>query len=538
VENFTGFSPDATYHYRVVTESAAGIFYGPDSTFTTVPFTTAPVASEWDFDSFTDADFATFGNPAINDGGATAFEATLTGFGLTTADNTGIWADNSTSTRQLIARTGANAPGTAANFSTLSSPVYNNHEAVAFRGTLTIATGQATSTTTAGIWSSSSGLLSLVARQGSQAPGCPAGATFNAFTSLGLTDSSGAIILATLNVNSVAGVTATNDLGIWKGNTTADLALALRLGQAVGAKTLSTFTFLPTETSVNGQTRQFTSASGDLVCNATFSDKTTGLVSVIAGAPQVAAQSGLSAPGLTGANFASFSIPAINNNDHLAFKATLATAPGGITTNDNLGIWADNSSDTRQLIAQTGSAPAPGTTAAFTAFSDPAYNNNNAVAFLGTLKVTTGQATSTTASGIWCNSTGSLALVARQGSPAAGCPAGATFNAFTSLALPDQAGATNQGGVVFLATLNTSSPAEITASNNQGIWAVDTTGNLQLVARTGDSLNGNILKSLAFLSAVTTVSGQTRSYSQGTGDIVYLATFTDGTTGIFKVIFP
>jgi hypothetical protein len=190
------------------------------------------------------------------------------------------------------------------------------------------------------------------------------------------------------------------------------------------------------------------------------------------------------------------------------------------------------------LIAQIGSGAAPDTTANFLTFSDPVYNNNGAVAFRATLKVATGQATSTTATGIWCNSTGSLALVARQGGAASGCPAGATFDTFTELALADQGGATNQGGVMMLATLNTSTAAAVTTTNNLGIWAVDTTGTLQLIVRTGDTLNGKTVTGLAFLPAETTVNGQSRSFAQANGDLVYLATFSDKSTAIFNVVFP
>ena len=187
---------------------------------------------------------------------------------------------------------------------------------------------------------------------------------------------------------------------------------------------------------------------------------------------------------------------------------------------------------------------APGTTAKFLTFSDPVYNNNEAIAFRATLKVAAGQATTTTATGIWCDSTGSLALVARQGSQAPGCPIGvagapgATFATFTELALADEGGATNQGGVIMLATLNANGAAGVTATNNLGIWAVDSTGTLQLIVRTGDILNGKTVTGLAFLPAETYVNGQSRSFAQVNGDLVYLATFSDKSTAIYNVVFP
>jgi hypothetical protein len=153
------------------------------------------------------------------------------------------------------------------------------------------------------------------------------------------------------------------------------------------------------------------------------------------------------------------------------------------------------------------------------------------VAFRGTLHVTGTEAKSSTAAGVWSNSGGSLALVARQGSQAPGCLTGATFSAFTSIALPDQ------GGVVMLAGLNVNSNAGVTGGNNAGIWAVDSGGNLQLIVRKGTVANGKTIASISFLPILPYVSGQTRDFAASTGDIAYLVTFTDKTTAIFLVTF-
>ena len=74
--------------------------------------------------------------------------------------------------------------------------------------------------------------------------------------------------------------------------------------------------------------------------------------------------------------------------------------------------------------------------------------------------------------------------------------------------------------------------------NNEGIWAVDTSGSLQLILRTGDALGGKTVQGISFLSPVVMEAGQTRSFSQSTGDILYKAAFSDGSWGIYKVVFP
>ena len=140
--------------------------------------------------------------------------------------------------------------------------------------------------------------------------------------------------------------------------------------------------------------------------------------------------------------------------------------------------------------------------------------------------------------GIWSNTGGTLHLVARRGAQAPGCPAGATFSTFTSTVLPDQ------GGVVMLANLNSGTvalpgPGGVIPSNNIGIWAVDTAGALQLIVRKGDTLDGKVITALSFLAMPAAgVGGQSRNFSQSTGDLLYKATFVGGSTGIYKVVFP
>src|SRR5581483_4729754 len=121
--------------------------------------------------------FSTFGQPAMNNKGHTAFAAKVTGPGYTSANSTGIWADNSAGTRQLVICSGTSAPdasgsASSAAFKKFGDPVYNNNDAVAFLGTLVQGTGGVTSSNDTGIWSNDGGTLHLVAQEGGQAPSC------------------------------------------------------------------------------------------------------------------------------------------------------------------------------------------------------------------------------------------------------------------------------------------------------------------------------------------------------------------------------
>ena len=207
----------------------------------------------------------------------------------------------------------------------------------------------------------------------------------------------------------------------------------------------------------------------------------------------------------------------------------------GVTAANNNGIWADRGSS-RLLIART-DAPAPGVAGGmFAALSDPVYNKADRVAFRGVLKTGVAGIVAANSVGIWANTNtaGTLALVARSQSQAPMCPAGARFNAFRQLVLPET------GGVVFLADLLTGSGG-VTGANNVGIWAVDSTGVLRLIARTGGgaSVNGvaKTISALAVFSSTPETGGQTRAFSSSR-HLVYKASFTDGTLEVVETVVP
>ncbi len=225
---------------------------------------------------------------------------------------------------------------------------------------------------------------------------------------------------------------------------------------------------------------------------------------------------------LTGMTYMTLLNPVINSQNNVAFAATLTKGYDGVTATDDSGIWADNSSNTLEMIAQT-SGSAPGTNGGqYMVLTGPAYNDNEAVAFIGKLELGgTGSVTSSDASGVWSTSSGSLELVARQGSQAPGFPLETTFKTFNSIALPDA------GGALFDAT--------VSSGGATGIWAGDTTANLHLISKVGQTIGGKTVSKITFLPPLPYVSGQNRSFAETTGTVAYLATFTDKSTGIVEV---
>jgi len=114
----------------------------------------------------TSANFSGFpSTPVLNGAGQTAFRGRLIGLGVNRFNNDGIWSEGGNSLA-LVAREGNIAPGTSDIFSEfLSSPVLNDKGQIAFQGELTGT--EVSSSNDSGIWAQdSSGVLALIVRKG------------------------------------------------------------------------------------------------------------------------------------------------------------------------------------------------------------------------------------------------------------------------------------------------------------------------------------------------------------------------------------
>ncbi len=169
------------------------------------------------------------------------------------------------------------------------------------------------------------------------------------------------------------------------------------------------------------------------------------------------------APGTpTGAVFSFFTDPVLNNNNQIAFVGTLLRDQGGVYVDNDLGIWRNNT-----LIAREGN-PAPDTfgTPQFLEFSSPKINNHGQVAYWASLRY--GGSQNTNDSGIWLDNT----IIVREGDAAQGTPQ-ANFSRFHDPVL-------NDNGLVAYKAFLRHSTGDTTSSNDSGIWR-----NNQLIARKG-----------------------------------------------------
>jgi hypothetical protein len=230
------------------------------------------------------------------------------------------------------------------------------------------------------------------------------------------------------------------------------------------------------------------------------------------------------ADGVPGTTFASFSPPIVNANGRIAFSALLRSGSTVVTSANNSGIWAEDSGGFRHLIARTSGSAAGLIGATYSSLGNPVYNDNEQIAFMAGLKLVRGAST-----GIFSNATGTLSVFRIQGDRADGANAGVFYHAFKSLVFTDDS-------IVFSASL--AGPA-VTATNDAGIWSTNiTTGQTTLVARTGevDGVTGKVFKTLTIFPVLPAVCGQSRSVDSGSGNIAYLATYTDGTSALIRVI--
>jgi len=205
---------------------------------------------------------------------------------------------------------------------------------------------------------------------------------------------------------------------------------------------------------------------------------------------------------------------------------------------NNAGIWFDPGTGSRLLIARTGS-PAPGVNGSlFATLNDPILNNNDLLAFRGTLKIATGDTILGNNIGIWFYNSGTTSLVLRTKMQAPQCPQGAVFSDFTQFVVSDS------GRLMVLATLDAGKPGVpggggVTTKNNQGIWSIDANRNATLIARTGDVQNVDgmlkTIRSITIFPAQATGAGRSVNAA---GNAIFRLTFTDGTQAVETIVFP
>ncbi|MCH8824207.1 MAG: hypothetical protein IH984_11955 [Planctomycetes bacterium] len=485
-----------------------------------------------------DVDFSLFfRDPVIDGAGHSAFVARLTGPDVGDSNDDGIWTEGSGSLALLV-REGNQTPGLPDGvlFATchagfLCSSVMNDVGDTAFLISLSDGSGS--------IWVHRSGSLNLVARTGTQAPGLPAGVNFAVLRGPVLNDAGQTAFSSFLEG---PGVDATNDFAVWSEGL-GSVALVARLGdQAPGTPEGVVFgdgfnRLSSWAVGGAGQTPMQAYLSGPGVIPGTGGNA-QGIWSGGPGSLELVARAGDPAPGLgEGVNFDRFSsalTTIINGAGQTSFFAYLI-GPDVDSTNDQ-SIWSEGSGSL-VMVARKGSH-APGTAKDvnfFRLIPGAMLNGAGQTAFVAYL-IGPG-VDQTNNSGVWSEGSGSLELVAREGSPAPGTAEGVIFSSIFPGPVTNAA-----GQVAFTASLTGKG---VDGSNNFGVWAEDRNGLLTLVIREGDRIEvapGDVRTVLRVFMTTgeTFVSGGEDGRGinfNDAGQLVFRVIFTDFSGGILVSSF-
>jgi hypothetical protein len=442
--------------------------------------------------------------PTINAAGEVVVSGALRGDGVTSANAHAMWA-GAPGQLQLVARTGDPAPGLPAGvkIGEFTGPAgFNESGVVALAATLT-GTGVAEYNNRA-VWSGKPGALGLVLRQGSQAPGLPAGVVAG-YLSDPVINASG-----TLAVRGMldGDVTPENSEVIWSGPANG-LRPVARIGSPAPGAEPATWWRLYEHPTMNAKGQVL--FGGELGGSVPHWYGGLWLADPDGGPPRPVMVTDAPVPGQGGdlRYSATGTPPSLNEHGQVAFATDVLRA------GSNQGAWAVlvGSADDPRVAAMDGMHP-PGTPAGTTfnyLVSRVLIDASGRAAFYG------GISGPGRAGGIWRGTADALELVAYTGEAAPGMPDGVVFDGLGEPVI---------------------SPSGLIAFNGyttagDGIWAGEP-GALVSIVRTGDLLDvgGGDLRqvSLAELAREGALNDA--------GQLVFRAQFTDGGSGVFLAIVP
>lgn len=193
-------------------------------------------------------------------------------------------------------------------------------------------------------------------------------------------------------------------------------------------------------------------------------------------------------PGLPGTNFERFFTllqNSLSDSGNLVYRAELQPGFGGVSNDNNYGLWTSNSLGTQSLIAQSGSGNVPGVPGGsfYGLFSQAVPLNAGGTIFYADAETAVGSLIS---SSIWrADNAGNLSLVLLTGensSPVPGIPS-AKFGSLSEIDIHPS------GNIAFLGYLEEGFGG-VVSSTSSGIWGPNGSGGLKLIARKESNPNG------------------------------------------------
>jgi hypothetical protein len=207
----------------------------------------------------------------------------------------------------------------------------------------------------------------------------------------------------------------------------------------------------------------------------------------------------------------------------------------GVTAADDRALWKKSGVDL-ELIAREGQ-PAVGVSPGVNHGEFISHYLNGAGEATFTGKLVGPGVTAQNDTALWSQRGDALTLIAREGDPAPGAPAGIAFGDFTSLGGSFGFQVNKNSQVAFEVTVT--GPA-ITTANDRGIWVTDLSGVLTLVAREGglfdvnDDPNVQDFRTVRFTQLEWYSGGGEDGYGSSfnsSGELAIALSFTDFSSG-------
>lgn len=446
-------------------------------------------------------------------------ELSLSVGGVTADNDTAVWIATADATT-LVARTGSGGvPGAAgADFDQFRAISLSDNGRLALRGSLKVGVGGVTTANNQGAWEFAPGGDSVLARTGDVAPPDMPGAMLDSVDVALLQSTSGLVGAGNRMLSGVGGATGDSNYGAWLLDSGGSGALLAREGVTPPPE-LEWAKFDSFAAGAVNDARQvavIATLHYDFPVTVT---NDTGLWRLEDGAAGVLlAREGDTPPGATAA-YIRFSAPRLNLAGETAWEAKLASGQSG--------IWRRRGAATEAvMISGAGSVPGvPG--AEFAPFAVDAGERSGAVLgaagqvlFSATLVDGVAGVTANTNRGLWLDDPAAQPqLLARSGAGGvAGLP-GANFTDFYELAL------NRTGQIAFAAAVDNHGAA--LPADSKGIWLIDATGDSLLIAQPGDVVAGRVAEQFSFVGGSGGEDGHARSFNEF-GQLAYQAQFASG----------
>ena len=457
-----------------------------------------------------------FGTPAISDLRGMASRVTIAA-GRTKM--TAIYLENVSGLGRIAAVQGGATGVTGATFKSFLDPLLSPRGKVAFGAKISGVKGAEDE----GVWTDLFGSLTPVLREGAPVPGLTS-VKLKSIISVSMTDNA---LIALVNLATAPDlVTSQNNVALLRVTGPSSGTLLVRTGSGFLGSTVKKLTVFQPSTASAGQGRWH--GASDTIAKLTLADKRVVLVR----ADSSGAQTPLLQTNQSNAGFSpllkALGVPSLGGSG-MAILVQKTPQNGVTTANDSALLHSSNGGAfTETLGEQSGFGD-------FATFSDPVTNADGDIAFLGTRRGAVARAAPTNA--LWLSDGANAPeVVAALGTAASGTDgsqlADTVWSKLITFALPDNR------GPVFIAQVK---GRAVSGQNKLGLWALDSSGLVRQVLRTGQSIElpggAKQLTGFTLLNALPGSFGTRRSYNSA-HSLAVQATFKDRTQALVRVELP